>query len=131
MHILDSYKYMYKEYIYILRTYPLDFGRALAEIVPTMHEGIKGLREANVSRLQLQPCMELGAYIYIYIEDIISTAMVYACSLSCSLSHTHSLSVSLSLALALSLLLPCSSCTQPQKIYMFHICNIIHIYTYI
>ena len=66
MHILDSYKYMYKEYIYILRTYPLDFGRALAEIVPTMHEGIKGLREANVSRLQLQPCMELGAYIYIY-----------------------------------------------------------------
>ena len=42
-----------------LRTYPVEFGRALAEIVPTMHEGIKGLREANVSRLQLHPCMEL------------------------------------------------------------------------
>ena len=96
MHILDSYKYMYKEYIYILRTYPLDFGRALAEIVPTMHEGIKGLREANVSRLQLQPCMELGAYIYIHRGHYINCHGIRLLSLMLSLSHTHSLCFSLS-----------------------------------
>ena len=131
MHILDSYKYMYKEYIYILRTYPLDFGRALAEIVPTMHEGIKGLREANVSRLQLQPCMELGAYIYIYIEDIISTAMVYACSLSCSLSLTHTLSLFLSLSLSLSPSCSHALLAHSHKRFTCFIYVILYIYIHI
>ena len=34
-----------------LRTYPVGFGNALADIVRTMHEGVRGLRIGNVSQL--------------------------------------------------------------------------------
>ena len=96
-----------------------------------MHEGIKGLREANVSRLQLQPCMELGAYIYIYIEDIISTAMVYACSLSCSLSLTHTLSLFLSLSLSLSPSCSHALLAHSHKRFTCFIYVILYIYIHI
>ena len=52
-------------YMAHLRTYPVGFGNALADILKKMHEGVRGLRIGNVS--QLTPMPFRNPYVCVYI----------------------------------------------------------------